>query len=259
LQASRGLREGALSLLAAVKRAEDFIYIETPALDNLACGSGDEKIELLSEITARLSDTGHRALKLILCVPFKYSPFTPRPMQNVRDSVVKTAIESLRSLAHFDQRVAVFSPNAGTGRSLHLASTTVIVDDAYLFSGGTHLWRRGLSFDSSLAAVLFDETVRDSRPRLIRQLRRRIIADRLGLQEDLLPDNPADLVEALRLLPGRDGARRLIRLNVLGTTAIAGTTDRDIWNPDASPGTVFNLGNFLASLVAIREHVPPSA
>jgi hypothetical protein len=255
LQASRGLREAALSLLAAVRRAEDFIYIETPALDNLACGAGDEQIELLGAVRERMDDERYRALKLILCLPLKYSPFAPKPMQNVRDALLKTGIESLRDLPHFDQRVAVISPNAGPGRSLHLAGTTVIVDDAYLFTGSTHLWRRGLSFDSSVGMALFDENVQGSRPRAVRELRKRLIANRLGLNEELLPDNPSDLIEALVLLTGRDGGRRLSTRNVLGSTETAGASDATIWNPDGSPGTAFNLAAFLASLLAIQEHV----
>ncbi len=258
LQASRGIREGALSLLAAVNRAEDFIYMETPALDTLSCGSGDEQIGLLTAIKNRLNDSDHRALKLILCVPLKYSPFVPQPMQTVRDVQVKAAVESLRSLPFFDQRVALITPNAGSGRSLYLAGTTVIVDDAFLFTGSTHLWRRGLAFDSSLSAALFDESVEAGRPRLIRQARRALIAGRLGLDVELVPENPSDLMEALRLLPNRDGGRRLTTRSVLSTKETATTTDNDIWNPDASPGSGFDIATFLASLIAIREHVPPA-
>ncbi len=257
LQASRGIREGALSVLAAIRRAEEYIYIETPALDNLACGTGDESIEILSAIRERLNDSAHRALKLILCLPLKYSPFVPTPMQSVRDSLLKTAAESLRSIPHFDQRVAIITPNAATGRSLFLCSTTVIIDDAYLLVGSTHLWRRGLSFDVSVAAALFDERVEGGRSRRIREARRRLIANRVGLAEALLPDNPTDLMVALRLLPGRDGGRRLTTRGILATTAATETGDAAVWNPDASPGTVFNLANYLASLVAIRNHVPP--
>jgi hypothetical protein len=43
---SHGYREAAQALVAAVKRAEDFIYIETPAFDDSTIGSGDDQISL---------------------------------------------------------------------------------------------------------------------------------------------------------------------------------------------------------------------
>lgn len=254
-QAARGIREGALSLLAAVQRAEDFIYIETPALDNLACGSGDEQINFWMTLRDRLNTRTHRALKLILCVPLQLNPFAPAPLQTVRDALLKAALEELRSLPHYDQRVVILTPNAATGRSLYLSSTTVIIDDAYLLTGTTHLWRRGLSFDASLAVSVLDETVEGGRSRTVRQLRRQLIADRLGLSVHFLPENPSDLMEALRLLPGRDGGRRLTLRTVAGSILSTDTTTNNVWNPDASPGSGFNLATFLVSLAAIREHI----
>lgn len=259
LQAARGIREAAHSLLAAIRRAEDLVYVETPALDSLPCGQGDEQIDVWGALRERLADPAHRALKLILCVPLQLGPFAPEPMGKVRDALLKTTLEALRSLPHFDQRVAILTPNAGTGRRLHLSSTTVIVDDAYLLTGSTHLWRRGLSFDSSLALGFFDESLEGGRPRAIGRLRRELIAARLGLAADLVPSNPADLLEALRLLPGRDGGRRLTTRSVLATTETTDATSIDVWNPDGSPGTAFNLATFLASLVTVAEHLSGSA
>ncbi|MBL8973166.1 MAG: hypothetical protein JNK56_21450, partial [Myxococcales bacterium] len=60
------------------------------------------------------------------------------------------------------------------------ASTTAIVDDAYALTGTTHLWRRGLSFDSPFAATIFDEALTPGRPADLVGFRRRLLAGRLG-------------------------------------------------------------------------------
>jgi hypothetical protein len=44
----------------------------------------------------------------------------------------------------------MFPVNTGPARSLRLTSTTVVVDDAYALTGTSHLWRRGMTFDSSI-------------------------------------------------------------------------------------------------------------
>lgn len=60
--------------------------------------------------------------------------------------------------------VARSSPAADPGRSRSLASTTVVIDDAETLTGTTHLWRRGLSFDSPFAAAVFDAALAPGRP-----------------------------------------------------------------------------------------------
>jgi hypothetical protein len=140
---------------------------------------------------------------------------------------------------------------------VRFASSTVIVDDAYALTGTTHLSRRGLTFDSSLAVAVFDENVVDGRPREVRQFRRRLLAGRLGIPEALIPDDPAELVRAIRDFD-RVGSFRLAFHDIRPpqTSPIDGQyptdADRAGWNPDGSvPGLTFAL--VLAQLQAAHR------
>ncbi|HEY5923115.1 MAG TPA: hypothetical protein VIV11_15655, partial [Kofleriaceae bacterium] len=147
-------------------------------------------------------------------------------------------------------RVAVFSPSAGPGRTLRLASTTVVVDDVYALTGTTHLSRRGLSFDSSFACAVFDEVLDGGRPREVRQFRRQLVAERLGLPVSLVPNDPADLVAAIKKVVKRAGGR--IAPFVLAAAELPVTdTDKDVWNRDGAkiPAT-FNLMEWFSLLAA---------
>ena len=177
LVGARGAREAALALAAAFDRAQDFVYIETPALDHREHGPDDDRLDLLGRLIDRLS--ARRGLRVIICAPSRLGPGTPKKLQAIRDAELLTAIADLRAAA--PDRIAMFSPGVGAGRALRLATTTVIVDDVFALAGTTHLWRRGLTFDSSLAAAMFDERLIDGRPLEVSTFRRQLIADRLGL------------------------------------------------------------------------------
>lgn len=82
-------------------------------------------------------------------------------------------------------RLAVFSPGAGAGRAIRFASMSVVVDDAFALTGTTHLSRRGLRWDSSLEASVFDERLVDGRPQDVRGFRIQLVGDRLGVPDVL--------------------------------------------------------------------------
>lgn len=232
LKTRDGAAQAARSLAAAIGRAEDFVYVETPALDPLTAGSGDALIDLVSALTARLAQRS--ALAVVLCVPQKFLPQQPRKLEAVRSAGVRAALKALLDAA--PGNVVLFTPTAGPGRPLHMASTTVVVDDVWLLSGSTHLWRRGLSFDSSLAVALFDENVARGRPAALRQARRQLIADRLGVDVSLIGDDMAQLRATIHRLNLAGGLQR-VQPNVYPAAAdTTSTTDLQIWNPDGRPG-----------------------
>jgi hypothetical protein len=148
-----------------------------------------------------------------------------------------------------DRRVAVFSPGAGAGRTLRLASTSVVVDDVYALTGSTHLSRRGLSFDSSLAVSVFDERLDAGRPREVRRFRRELLAGRLGLPLALLPDSPAELCAAIQQLV-RQGSDRLAQVALEPPEEAIDALDDAVWNPDggATPAAL-DVSAWLAGLV----------
>lgn len=232
LKTRDGAAQAARALAAAIGRAEDFVYVETPALDPLTSGSGDALIDLVSALTARLAQ--RPALAVVLCVPQKFLPQQPRKLEAVRSAGVRAALKTLLDAA--PGNVVLFTPTAGPGRPLHMASTTVVVDDVWLLTGSTHLWRRGLSFDSSLAVALFDENTARGRPAALRRARRQLIADRLGVDVSLVGDDMAQLRATIQRLNLAGGLQR-VQPNVYPAAAdTTTTTDQQIWNPDGRPG-----------------------
>ncbi len=232
LAAARGAREGAHSILAAFRRAEDFVYIETPALDDTALGEENDRLALWQALYDRMGDDSRPALRVLICVPIHHMPGTPPVLGRVRDALLIEAVEKLKKRG--GERVALFSPSAGPGRTLRLASTTVIVDDAFALTGTTHLWRRGLSFDSSLAVAVFDEVLDNGRPAEVYRFRRQLLADRLGLPVELVPDDPAELVDAVCTLGERGGGGRLATDAVVPPDPVPSEIEKSIWNRDGS-------------------------
>ena len=151
LTASYGARQGATAMLAAIGRAEDFNYIETPAFDHLAFGDADDgdEVTLWQALIDRMDATP--SLHVAVCLPFHLLPGTLPRCSACRDAGVAAALTAMAGGDRAERFVA-FSPAAGPARSLRLANTTTVVDDAIAIVGTTHLWRRGLSFDSSYAA-----------------------------------------------------------------------------------------------------------
>jgi len=147
---------------------------------------------------------------------------------------------------------AVFSSIAGHRRETYMASTSVVIDDVLLLCGSTHLWRRGLSFDSSLAAGLFDEAVENGRSAVVRAARRRLMANALGLEdEDLVPEAPEDCLRAIQDLNAIGGLHR-VKADILKHTPHASDDEMDIWNPDGFlPATDSEFWNaYFAQLIA---------
>ncbi|MGQ3051908.1 MAG: hypothetical protein ACT6S0_09000, partial [Roseateles sp.] len=232
LKTRDGAAQAARSLASAIGRAEDFVYVETPALDPLTAGSGDGLIDIVSALTARLVE--RPALAVVLCVPQKFLPHPPRKLEAVRTAGVRAALKTLLDAA--PANVVLFTPTGGPSRPLHMAATTVVVDDVWLLTGSTHLWRRGLSFDSSLAVALFDEATTRGRPAALRQARRQLIADRLGVDVSLIGDDMAQLRATISRLNLAGGLQRVQPDAYPAAADATSATDLQIWNPDGRPG-----------------------
>lgn len=252
LGAGNGYREAATALTAAFDRAQDFVYIETPAVDGMALGTGSAQLGPWQALVDRAG--ANPMLRILFCLPTELSPGAPAKLQRVRDKGVLSALAALRSAA--GERLAVFNPVTGPGRSLHLDATSVVVDDAWALTGGTHLWRRGMSFDSSLAVTVFDERLTAGRPAEVVAFRRALIAGRLGLPPDLLPEDPAELVRAVRTLSERGGGLRLSPTTLTAPDPNPSDLDVDVWNPDGSPTSSFDAMGWIAGLaVAVQAEL----
>lgn len=231
-----GLREGHASVTAAIGRAEDLVYIETPAVD-VRPVTGGSLVPVLQTLHTRM--TARPALHAVLCLPSRLYPGWPRLFREGRDALLYDALDALADLPDRENRLAWFAPSAGANRHLRLCATTVIVDDAYALTGTTHMWRRGASFDSSVAAAAFDERLDGGRPAEVRSFRRQLLAHALSLSSpDLVPDDPAEIVLAVRALHQHgDGGRLSTAPPAKPEIDVA---DTDIWNPAALPSAAFD-------------------
>jgi hypothetical protein len=229
LTSAFGAREALTALVAAIGRAQDLVYIETPAVDDLAIESVGENVRLWQLLLGRLAT--RKGLCVILCVPSLGGRGSPKAFQAVRDHCLLGAVEAIRAAA--GDRFALFAPGAGGGREIRFASTSVVVDDAFVLTGTTHLSRRGLSWDSSLAASVFDERLVDGRPQDLRSFRIQLLADRLGIPVPRVPDDPAELVKAIRDFDA-GGSSRLAARPIVRPDPAPANADIDTWNPDGS-------------------------
>lgn len=231
LSAGYGLRETATSLDAAFGRAEDLVYIETAAIDALPLGADGDVVNPVDTLVDRLSQ--RPALHVVLCLPRRAPAGWPRKLGRVRDVLAQRTIAALETAA--PGRVGVFHPAAGRDRALDLASTAVVVDDNYALVGTSHLWRRGLSFDRSLAATVFDESLTLGRPSAVRTFRLALVAQRLGTTVASIPLDPDELVSAVRALAGPGaGFGRTTTAPVTTPDPVPSDADIDVWNRDGS-------------------------
>lgn len=244
LKTRDGAAQFATAVAAAIGRAEDFVYLETPALDALSAGNGAGAIDLVAALKARLAE--RPGMTVLLCVPQKFLPGQPKKLESIRERGVCAALKGLQDLA--PDNVVLFTPTAGPGRPLHMASTTAIVDDAWFASGSTHLWRRGLTFDSSLAVALFDENVAQGRPLAVRNARRQLIADRLAIAVELVSDDAAQLRASIARLNAAGGLQRVQPNTYPAAADTTSAADLEIWNPDGRPGGTSDWYLFLGTL-----------
>lgn len=193
--AKNGAREAERSMAGAVARAERFIYIETPALTPTST--------VVTQLKKRLADRPG----LLVLIASSAAPRLGLPslIADAERQITRKTITELVTAA--PRRVVAFAPVAAGGRPVRLYSTTLIVDDMFAYTGTSHLSRRGLSFDGSLGMAVFDERLTWGRPREVRRFRKALVAERLGLVDALLPDDPQDLMVHVADEQARQGDR----------------------------------------------------
>lgn len=261
LVSAYGAQETARSLKAAFSRAETLVYIETPAFDNLALKLFDPTNNpptksLLSYLEDRMTE--RPGLRVLICVPRHTMPGTPQKVEKVRNEGI---MDGYVDLINVDMnRALMFKPLAGMDRTLRITSTTVIVDDVYALTGTTHLWRKGLTYDSSVAVAALSEKVSHDGCQEIREFRKKLIAARLGLTEELVPDCAEGLLESVRLLDQRQGLGRVAAQEFALWETLNDVTnvDKSALNPDATLDG-FDILDFITGLALNTEEVVPDS
>ncbi|MGQ7845150.1 hypothetical protein ACUNV4_11785 [Granulosicoccus sp. 3-233] len=237
-----GVNEFARAVTTAIERAEDFVYIQTPCIDNDVDG---DDLDWIQAIRNRWAE--RPGLCVMLIVPENFLPDRPDRLKDIRKAGINAALKELADANA--SRLAWVTPIAGPGRPWHLAASAIVVDDVWMALGSTHFWRRGLTFDSSLAATLFDENVTMGRPTAVRATRLQLLANSLGLAVNLVPDDPEDCLEALQQLASGSGLGR-IKPNIFSPAANdRDLLERSIWNPDGRPGAFSTWFGFFNDLI----------
>jgi len=246
-QRRNGAQGFARAALAAIKRAEDLVWLQTPAIctESFAVTGGDD-IHLVQALTNRLAE--NPALHVMLVLPEKHLPGRNDKLNVVRKGAVGGALKALKEAA--GKRMAWVAPNAAPGRPFHMSATTLIVDDALLLTGGAHAWRRGLVFDSALTASVFDERLIAGRPQEVVTARRTLAAALLGIEADYVPVSAPDLIAQARAVNTGGGFQRANPTAYKEKADPTPEAERAIWNPALSAGT-----DWTATLAALTGDI----
>jgi hypothetical protein len=181
-----GRRDAQWALQSAIKSARHFIYIETPGFCSTAAASpSDYAADLILAIKTQL--TAKPGLRVIVCTP-KFPDFAPGYEGMAAYEVVdrltivkgKTGTDPVTPLP--DSQVVVFHPIGFPGRFSRIETNVVIVDDAWAMIGGATLRRRGLTFDGSSDVVVTDTLIENAHSPAIREFRRKVMTNRLGIE-----------------------------------------------------------------------------
>ncbi|MCY1054688.1 hypothetical protein [Nannocystis sp. SCPEA4] len=182
-----GRRDAQWALKSAIGRARRFIYIETPSFGPTQKDYDDDPVpayaaDLVAAISARLAAAS--GLRVMICTPKHgegpagYEPMIAREVEERREKIA--GLHSAGNANPELSRVVAFHPIGFPGRASRLESTVVIVDDLWLLIGGSHLRRRGLTFDGASDLVLADTNLVEGTSPAIAAFRRRLMASRLG-------------------------------------------------------------------------------
>jgi hypothetical protein len=261
-----GRRDAMWALKEAIGRARRFIYVESPGIGptGRSKADADPTTETLPDYTVELLDllrdrvAATRGLHVILCTPKVpavgpgYEPLAARELLERRVAILgrqdeapledRPGLEPL-AIGRDESRVVAFHPLGFPGREVALESTVVIVDDSWMLIGSSSLRRRGLTFDGGTDAVLTDTEVVDGASPTIQAFRRRLLADRLGVQEDATGDfgfvpDPT----FIRLLDGVEAfhaVRERLRAGGLGRIARLYRGNPQFQSPDPGFGVSF--------------------
>lgn len=240
-----GRRDSQWAIEQGIKNARSFIYLETPGFCNTQGTSGQNySLDLIEQLKAKLTE--NPGLKLILCVPKE--PDYSAAYEQWRKFEVKKRFEILEQFPA--KQTLVFHPVGFPGRPSNLTTTCMIVDDNWALIGSSAFRRRGLTFDGSVDVVFTGlDRVSGKNPEIF-QLRKSLLAQRLGIDLEDLSNSRTILLEDFSstfamiretLVAGGLGKiERLWHGKTAGVSYQEPTIDENLANPD---GLEFNTLN----------------
>jgi hypothetical protein len=183
-----GRRDTQWSLHSAIQSARNIIYIETPGFCSTAHNASSPAAGYTADLIATLTTQMAKmpGLYVIVCVP-KNPDFAPgyegMASYEVEDRLaIVNGMKLALSSPPAAERFALFHPIGFPGRNARVETNVVIIDDIWALIGGSTFRRRGLTFDGSSDLVFTDTLLENSRSTAIRDFRRTLMANRLGIQ-----------------------------------------------------------------------------
>jgi hypothetical protein len=188
-----GRRDAQWALQSAVQTARHFIYVETPGFCSTAHVAGSPAAtltayaaDLIATLTAQLAKMP--GLRVVVCVnknPDFAAGYEGMASYEVQDrlAIVQGMAAAAASPAAAAQFV-LFHPIGFPGRFGRVETTAVVIDDIWALVGGCTWRRRGLTFDGSSDLVFTDTLLENGRSAAIRDFRRGLMANRLGIPAD---------------------------------------------------------------------------
>jgi hypothetical protein len=183
-----GRRDAQWALNSALQTARHLIYIETPGFCTTSAAIFSKySADLIGVLKNQLGS--RPGLRLILCVP-KVPDFAPgyegMSAYEVLDrlSIIKGRTGASPVTPLPPSQTVLFHPIGFPSRYSRVETNVVIIDDAWAMIGGATIRRRGLTFDGSSDLVLTDTLLENGRSTAIRDFRRNLLANRLGVKPD---------------------------------------------------------------------------
>jgi hypothetical protein len=171
-----GRRDSQWAIEKGISTARKFIYLETPGFNFTQGSTGQNySLDLIDQLKTKLTD--NPGLKLILCIPKE--PDYSRSYEQWKKLEVKKRYELLQQFPA--KQTVVFHPIGFPGRPSNISTTTLIVDDCWALIGSSAFRRRGLVFDGSVDLVLSGLERNSGKNPEISNLRKALLAQRLGI------------------------------------------------------------------------------
>jgi hypothetical protein len=179
-----GRRDSQWAIDAAIKRARNFIYIETPGASFTKANypndpnapPHDYAIDLFETLATQL--TNNPGLRVIICLPKK--PDYHASYTQWIQSEIKKRYELLNMVD--PMQIVWFHPIGFPGRPANIESQIVIVDDTWALVGSSAFRRRGLTFDGSADIVFTDGEIVNGKSSAIKNFRTSLLQKRLAME-----------------------------------------------------------------------------
>ena len=250
--AKHGFRDAQWALRRAFSEARELVYIESPQFAMTARpgagGPQNYEVDLVAVLADRLEALP--ALRVVICTP-RLADFADdyRTFHRQHYAARLEAYNALRAKAR--DRVLLFHPVGFPGRTAYIRTTSVIVDDVWCLVGATHLRRRGMTFDGSVAIASYDRQITEGYSTGVRNYRRELMAAKLRVPapsggqplsgEWVRLGRPASAFDVVHDLLEQGGYGRIQSIWPGPSDTSVLPAQPDVADPDGSSGvTMFN-------------------